>query len=162
MLFALKFNASKDDPWQDLWNFKNLSQVQISPFTADLPEVDWSDLAQANCINPLIGANLEDTPLYLLSRQCETFKYDSFKLNFRSVLLPDGHCIFISNDGDYNSLCDRKGMYMGNSKFTSILDIRTKINFPITIQKGPELPNYALSARNMMKDSNDRERKMYP
>jgi len=135
-----------EDP-QRAWRNVDVSNIPNSPFATALPEERWT--AAAYECEGIPGGQ----------RQCDAYKFDAFKLYPRMFLLPDGHRIFFTRDGDYNSLRTGTGEYMRNTNFTYIMDVGTSVDDPsISFEMGPELPRTALSSGTAIRDPNNNRR----
>jgi len=131
-----QFNAQNTDT---AWRHVDVSNVTNSPFATALPEKSWTKAAY-------------ECEGYLKQSECDSYKHDAFKLYPRMFLLPDGHRIFFTRDGDYNSLRTSTGKYMRNTNFTYIMDVGSAVNDPITFEMGPELPRLALNSGTAIRD----------
>lgn len=79
----------------DAWSYRDVKEVESSPFTTKLPD-EWRE--GKVCKNSKDFDSYDEHP-----RVCETYEYDAFKLYPRAYLMPDGERIFFSRDGDFNS-----------------------------------------------------------
>jgi hypothetical protein len=93
------------------WRYVNVSTLTDSPFNTPLREEDRNPAAD------------RDGKSGLALRECTSYQFDAFKLYPRAYLLPDGHRILFTRDGDFNSLRERTGCFMRNTKFTYILNV---------------------------------------
>lgn len=132
---------------------KNVSQLQNSPFKTRLKEDVLTEVA--NCTRCSDKATID---LIICMRECDEYKYDTFKLYPRMVLMPDGHRIFFTRDGDFNSMRDPKALHMRNTTYTYIMDIGTNDDPNIKFQRGPDLPAFTLNAGTVVRDPTDDKR----
>lgn len=135
---------------------KVVSGLDDSPFKTELNPEDLTDVAECKRCNTT-GA-LNDVELGNCYRQCDEYKYDTFKLYPRMVLMPDGHRIFFTRDGDFNSMRDPNAKHMRNTKFTYIMDIGSSNDPKIEFKRGPDLPVNTLNAGTIVRDPTDSKR----
>lgn len=113
---------NRSDP-QAAWYDIDVKDYPNSPFNTSLPQ--WAPKATTNCI----------------PRQCEAYKRDAFKLYPQNYLLPDGR-IYLTREGDFNSLRTVNATCIRRTKFTYFLNVSgsTANDTKVTFSRGPDRP----------------------
>ena len=125
------------DP-QAAWYDIDVKDYVNSPFNTLLPQ--WAPKATGDCV----------------PRECEAYKRDAFKLYPQNYLLPDGR-IYMTREGDFNSLRTVNATCIRRTKFTYFLSVSgsNANDTQVAFSRGPDRPAWITMSGTTVIDPNN-------
>ena len=123
------FLANQSNP-QAAWYDIDIKDSPNSPFNTSLP------------VLPPQATNIRS-----IQREREAYKRDAFKLYPHNYLLPDGR-IYLTREGDFNSLRTVNATCIRRTKFTYFLTVNgsTAKDTRVAFTRGPDRPEFVTSS----------------
>lgn len=153
----------------DMYSFEMNTRVEFFDYAVYLndtsnPQAAWFNIDVQNMTRSPFNTNLtewapEATNPSAIPRQQEAYKKDSFKLYPENYLLPDGR-IYMTREGDFNSLRTVNATCIRRTKFTYFLHINgtTEKDTNISFSMGPERPeNITMSGTTVLDPNRNNE-----